>query len=125
MGTVRVLALPITLACIVTAALLSCTQPTEPVATVYEAPVVAEEKPEETAPEVVEEPEPSSPEIPEDSEPAWMPEDGTLYLFIDEPGGELYHSETPTATRWASRVRAYRLTAEQYGYVFVAGRKIE
>ena len=93
-----------TFACIVTAVLLSCTQPTEPVATVYEAPGVAEEEP-----EVVEEPAP------------WQAEDGTLYLFFDHAGGELYHSETPTADRWASRVRAYRLTAEQYGYVFVAG----
>ena len=110
MGTVRVLALPITLACIVTAALLSCTQPTEPVAAVYEAPPVAEEEePEPEAPPVIEEPEP------------WQAEDGTLYLFFDHAGGELYHSETPTADRWASRVRAYRLTAEQYGYVFVAG----
>ena len=108
-----------TFACIVTAVLLSCTQPTEPVATVYEAPPV-EEEPEE--PPVIEEQEPSgSPEIPEDSEPAWMPEDGTLYLFYDYAGGELYRSEQPAADRWASRVRAYRQMAERDGYVFVAG----
>ena len=114
-----------TLACIVTAALLSCTQPTEPVAAVYEAPPVEEEAPEDTAPEVVEEQEPSSPEIPEDSEPAWMPEDGTLYLFFDHAGGELYRSEQPAVDRWASRTRAYRQMAERDGYVFVAGRAVE
>ena len=113
-----------TLACIVTAVLLSCTQPTEPVAAVYEAPPIAEEAPEETAPGVVEEQEPSSPEIPDNPQP-WMPEDGTLYLFYDHAGGELYRSEQPAADRWASRTRAYRQMAERDGYVFVAGSAIE
>ena len=94
-----------TLACILTAALLSCTQPTEPVAAVYEAP--------QEDPPVIEEPEP------------WQAEDGTLYLFYDHAGGELYRSEQPAADRWASRTRAYRQMAERDGYVFVAGRAIE
>ena len=94
-----------TLACIVAVSLLSCTHP-------YSAEPQA-------PPQTAEHPMLESPA--EAPAPAWQPDAGTLYLFIDEPGGELYHSETPTATRWASRVRAYRLTAEQYGYVFVAG----
>ena len=103
-----------TLACIVTAVLLSCTQPTEPVATVYEAPQEepAPEAPQEEPP-VIEEPEP------------WQAEDGTLYLFYDHAGGELYRTEQPASDRWASRTRAYRQMAERDGYVFVAGRAIE
>ena len=113
-----------TLACIVTAVLLSCTQPTEPVVAALHTPPL-EEEPEKTAPEVVEEQEPSgSLEIPDNPQP-WQAEDGTLYLFYDHAGGELYRSEQPAADRWASRTRAYRQMAERDGYVFVAGRAIE
>ena len=108
------------LACILTAALLSCAQPTEPVAAVYEAPQVAEEEPEEPAPEAPQEEQP----VIEEPEP-WQAEDGTLYLFYDHAGGELYRSEQPAADRWASRTRAYRQMAERDGYVFVAGRAVE
>lgn len=109
---------------------LSCTPPTE---TVYvtEEPIQEPEPEPETETEApseepeTEEPPEKEPEPVAEPEPVWQPDPGTLYLFYDEPGGELYFSEKPDPDSWSSRYRAFRLTAEQFDYIFVAGEPPE
>jgi len=140
----------VTVACMVTIALLSCDQPTDPETVYVETPApepaeepVAEEPDEEPAdepeepvtPEEPPEPEPTpepEPEpIPEpEPEPAWQPEPHTVYIL--DGADEIYLQSTTDdpdhfrslCSAWQGAVESYNTKRNKpgpYPYRFVAG----